>query len=187
MSLFIDSILIQDLQQIDKIDNSNKDIVYINKDENDESMILSSFSEHNFMASYVLSKPYLSTWNGLKYVHSIEQGYQLYKTFQKEDTNLILLAKTPLEAKIFGTQQINLRRDWEDVKVSSMMNVCLQATLQCWDIMSYLRNCSQNVYFVDSDEKHRDSFWADYQNGQNMYGKIWTLIHRVVTKSLSCI
>ena len=82
-------------------------------------MTIVSFSrEHRFLSNFFDSEV---EFEGKKYA-TVEHAYQAAKTLDEGLREEIRLAPTPGKAKRLG-QQVDLRKDWESVKISVMRDL----------------------------------------------------------------
>lgn len=107
---------------------------------------------------------FLSNFYECKIIHfnlewnSVEHLYQASKTLNKDEQERIRLAQSPNEAKKLG-KDIEIRSDWEDVKVRVMYD-CLRLKFRQ---NSNLKDELVNTYpmmLVEGNYWH-DNFWGD--------------------------
>lgn len=120
---------------------------------------------YGFLSNFHPSTIYI---DGKSYA-TVEHAYQAHKTLDEASRELIRRAKTPSEAKKLG-QGVQLRSDWEDVKIDLMR--------------SFIRQKFENPFLrpqlLDTGDAEliennywNDRFWGVCRGvGQNWLGKI---------------
>jgi ribA/ribD-fused uncharacterized protein len=100
---------------------------------------------------------------------SVEHAYQAFKTLDNEAHEFIRESDTPGEAKKRG-RKIELRSDWEDIKISVMTHCIMQKFAQF-----PLRDKLIETYPHELIEGNNwgDTYWGMCDDfGQNQLGKI---------------
>lgn len=123
-----------------------------------EYYFLSNFSEHGF--TYPKDHNYYKT---------NEHFFQAMKVKDQRERQRIIDAKTPSEAKKIG-RKVNLRNDWEDIKV----NVMKKGLLMKFNSNPAIRRKLLSTGDAELIEGNNwgDTFWGKVNGeGKNMLGK----------------
>jgi len=108
---------------------------------------------------------------------SAEHAFQAMKCTEKNDRIAISVCRSPQEAKQAG-RLVNLRPDWEDVKVDIMHSI-LSAKFSDPELADKLR--STNGCDLIEGNTWGDDFWGVCTNkGQNMLGKLLMQVRREI-------
>ena len=100
---------------------------------------------------------------------SAEHAFQAMKCLDKDDRIAMSLRRSSEEAKKAG-RLVDLRPDWEEVKVDMMYKV-LKAKFEDPELAQKLRDTGDEELIEGNTWK--DTFWGVYKdNGQNMLGKL---------------
>ena len=100
---------------------------------------------------------------------SVENAYQAAKCAHKDDRKRFLFCKAS-EAKRLG-QLIEMRSDWEDVKVSKMRSLVKEKFSRHLDLAKKLLETGDEE--LQEGNWWGDKFWGTVNGqGQNMLGKI---------------
>lgn len=106
-------------------------------------------NEFEFLSNFYIS-PFV--WNGYCW-NTVEHAYQSAKAKFSNDKWLIRTAKTPAIAKKLG-RKVNLRGDWEQVKVSIMTELV-------WLKFEYNPTLRDMLLNTDSAELIEGNYWHD--------------------------
>lgn len=126
---------------------------------NDEYGFLCNFSAHGFTLDD-------------RYWPTVEHYFQSQKFAGTEHEERIRVSRTPKEAKALGqTRKLQLRSDWEDVKVDLMRSALLAKFTTHTDLHDALLDTG-NEEIVENAPT--DYFWGCGQlgGGKNMLGKL---------------
>lgn len=142
----------------------------------DEKKIIDSFTgDYAFLSNYY---PCSIDINGIHYTSS-EAAFQSFKTTDPELRKLFAKCN-PAEAKKLG-RQIELRPDWEDIKVLIMMSVCVAKFVQNSDLSTKLIQ-TEDAILIEGNTWH-DNYWGDCRcprckdiQGINALGTILMLV-----------
>lgn len=130
-------------------------------------MIISTFSGQFRFLSNFYSAPI--AFKGLVYLTS-EHLYQTVKTKDIELRRKISLLDTPGKAKRMG-QQITIRNDWEEKKVSFMGKIVLMKFTQNPDLAKKL--IDTDFAYLEEGNTWNDTFWGVCNGkGENHLGVI---------------
>ena len=104
---------------------------------------------------------------------TVEHAFQALKSLSEDEQETIRNLSSPTEAKKAG-KQVNLRTDWEDVKVPLMRSLVYQKFLQNEDLKNKLLETEDAI--LEEGNVWSDFFWGvcppSSGNGQNKLGKI---------------
>lgn len=129
---------------------------------------------YNFLSNFY---PCNIVYEGLTY-KSVESAFQASKTLNKEIRKRFTKA-TAKEAKQWG-KQLDLRKDWSEVKVDIMIDLVFQKFSQPY-LKEKLLNTEDMI--IEEHNHWRDTFWGIYNNkGKNMLGKILMTTRDVLRK-----
>lgn len=104
-----------------------------------------------------------------EWYHSVEHAYVAAKTLDQYEREQIALMHSPFKAKQFG-KTVNLRPDWEDVKLQ-IMEQLVEQKFQRSDLREKLISTG-NCPLIEGNT-WKDKFWGVYRGeGQNHLGKI---------------
>ncbi len=136
-------------------------------------MAITKFSgEYEFLSNFY---PVTILVEGQKFP-SAEHAYQACKSSDKDVRFAVSLSRSPKEAKRAG-QTIELRDDWEQVKVETMYNVLEAKFKQHADLAEKLKATGEEELIEGNT--WRDSFWGIYKGeGENMLGKLLMKIRK---------
>lgn len=141
----------------------------------DDNNIKGFFGEYRWLSNFHVCNIYYL----LRKFTSTEAAYMAAKTEDlKIRDEFKLLA--PKEARKYG-QQIELRKDWEDVKLKIMFKV---------NLIKYQDNLDLRQKLLDTGDKHleetnwwRDKFWGThFGEGENNLGKILMYIREGIKR-----
>lgn len=129
-------------------------------------MIIDSFSgEYAFLSNFY-QKPFM--WD-LVWVATAEHAYQMAKTLDITERDLIWLSPTPSLAKRYG-RKCTLREDWEDTKDSVMKNV-ITVKFQDPELKEMLL-ATGDTELIEGNT-WGDTYWGLCNGkGKNMLGKL---------------
>lgn len=109
-----------------------------------------------------------------------EHLYMSHKTFDKDLREQIRKSDTPGKAKRIG-RELDLRSDWEDIKISVMKKCLLLKFGQNYDIQKKLIKTG-DTKLIEGNTWH-DNVWGDcscekckYISGQNLLGMLLGLV-----------
>lgn len=149
-----------------------KDVVSFNT-HNRDLFELSDFYEGDGFHYIIRHNPLASV-----HVKTRAHAYHASKATNLQDEMKVLRSNTAQEAKMEGLS-IELRSDWDDVKVAIYYSLCLQQALEDTTIRDVLES-TKGKRISDSGETHSDSFWSAYNDGRDMSGRIWTQIRDLI-------
>lgn len=138
-------------------------------------MIISTFSgQFRFLSNFY---PAPITFEGLVYPTS-EHLYQAVKTKNIELRRKISLLDTPGKAKRMG-QQITIRNDWEEKKVSFMGKIVLMKFTQNTDLAKKL--IDTDFAYLEEGNTWGDTFWGVCnEKGENHLGVILMEVRKIL-------
>ena len=130
-------------------------------------MIDSFKEEHRWLSNFWYCRVEL---DGITY-SSVEAAYVAAKTLNTAEREHVRSLKTPAEAKSYG-RGLELREDWEDVKIEIMLNLLRQKFSA--------QNSALRQKLIDTSHQELiegntwgDMFWGQcYGVGQNNLGKL---------------
>ena len=135
-----------------------------------EYRYLSNFSPYKIIDNYI--------WP------TAEHYYQSFKTNCPNNRIKILNCKTPGEAKKIA-RQINIRSDWEYIKIGIMQRVVYLKFIKNLDIQEKLLNTKDTILIEENN--WNDTFWGTYNgNGLNMLGNILMIVRSQIILSKYC-
>ena len=116
------------------------------------------------------------TYEGLTYPSS-EAAFQAAKCLNDED-KLVFTHLRPSLAKAIG-KQINIRPDWDNVRLKCMFNICLNKFTQNQDLLYQLLDTKD--YVLIEGNTWGDTFWGVCEGGgTNHLGRILMFIRTVL-------
>lgn len=128
--------------------------------------ILSFNKEYRFLSNFYPAEVDL---DGLKY-KDVEHAYQAAKTIDPAQRRRIRESEKPGDAKRLG-KQVNLRSDWEAVKLGVMKNLVLQKFTKHKDLQEKL--LATGDAHLEEGNSWQDFFYGTVKGvGQNHLGKI---------------
>lgn len=133
-------------------------------------MINNFRNKYNFLSNFY---PCEIEYDGKTYQNS-EAAFQAQKTLNEEEKDQFT-DLNPSAAKRLG-RRVQLRTDWEDIKLDVMYNVVYQKFKQNDDIRCKLLNTGDEELIEGNT--WRDTYWGMYKNkdgnfvGENHLGKI---------------
>ena len=172
---FVDRMtLSQSQRDIDPFKSTDGSVntIKFNDGSQDNAYVLSRFCEdfsfeyHSRFSAIVITVP------------SLEYAYQASKATTSQDERYVLQAASSLEAKRRGNEIIQ-RPDWIESSLAIMFSLALQHALSNHKVSSYLLSTGE-AKLVNSGVLHKDSYWSDYQGGQDMLGKIWMIVRNLL-------
>lgn len=129
-----------------------------------DTAILGMFGEYKWLSNF---HPVSIEYEGRVY-GSTEAAYMATKTLDMELRDL-LTTYTPLEAKAVGAQ-IELRPDWDRLKVGVMLDV-LRLKFQVPELAEKLLNTGDK--YIEETNYWNDKYWGRYKGqGLNMLGHL---------------
>lgn len=132
------------------------------------SDILQFKGEHFWLSNFYMSA---FTWKGLRWA-SGEHAFQAMKSRDPKIWAIVQKLRTPSEAKSFGRYEIELREDWEVVKIPTMAEM-LEAKYSKLTLHHKLL-ATGNVRLSEGNW-HKDDFWGvclKTNQGQDWLGKL---------------
>jgi ribA/ribD-fused uncharacterized protein len=139
----------------------------------DQENIKGFFGEFRWLSNF---EPCKVVYEGLEYKSS-ENAYQAAKSLDPE-VRLKFSQLSPSESKKMS-KLIELRKDWEDIKISVMYDICLD---------KFTRNPYLGTKLIETGDKYleesnhwKDTFWGVCDGrGQNHLGKILMQIRSII-------
>lgn len=129
-------------------------------------------NKYDFLSNFYSAK---FMWQGF-FWPTVEHAYQAKKTVSLDEQKKIRLAQTPGHAKAMG-MKVQLRPDWEKIKVSVMTEFVWQKFDQNPELLKILINTGE-AELVEGNYWH-DNFWGDCYcsnclkiKGENVLGTI---------------
>lgn len=127
---------------------------------------INSFRDENYYLSNFYECPI--TYDGRTYKNN-EAAFQSMKCINPKDREQFI-SLNPSESKHLG-RKVNLRKDWEDVKVSIMKDIVFAKFSQNEDIKEKL--LATNKIYLEEGNTWGDRIWGTVNGkGQNLLGKI---------------
>lgn len=135
--------------------------------------------KHDFLSNF---HPCNFKLNGYWFI-SAEHAYQLFKTEDMFQQRIILQTRTPVDARRMG-RLVNLRGDWEDVKVGIMKKVV--AAKFSDQYLKIKLKATGDEQLIEDNYWH-DNFWGDCNcqkcfntPGENHLGRILMEVRNVL-------
>lgn len=140
--------------------------------------MINSFSgEYRFLSNFWKATV---TLDGVVYP-SVEHAYQAAKTLDAEVRKKILAIDKPGEVKKFA-RTIEIREDWEEVKVHIMFDLVTQKFFNHPHLAGMLLD-TEGMKIVEGNT-WGDTFWGECNGvGKNMMGKIAMLVRKNLRES----
>lgn len=126
-------------------------------------------SEYYFLSNF---SAFTVEWRDQLWMTS-EHAYQAEKFIENDIQQQILNARSAHDAKqIAKANKEHARKDWGDVKLSIMKDICRNKLNQHPYILSKLKESGDAVLVETS---HKDAYWGwgPNKDGENHLGKIW--------------
>ena len=121
-------------------------------------------------------------YNGQTYI-SAEHAYQAAKATCFQDTHRIMQCLTPVQAKRLGGQ-IKMRKDWEEVKVTVMLEILRAKFTQDPQMQAWLLNTGDHD--LVEGNKWGDTFWGVCNgHGRNMLGKLLMQVRNEIRSTIN--
>lgn len=124
--------------------------------------------DYRFLSNFYLAE---FVWDGIIWPHS-EAAYQAAKTLDRE-TRLRFSSMAPVVSKRAGNL-IELREDWNDVKVDIMTEI-VRSKFSQNPVLREKLLATENALIVEGNQ-HGDNFWGrcppNNKSGKNWLGKI---------------
>ena len=140
---------------------------YVEAQENGYDMkdIRSFSGRYKFLSNFY---PCFVYYDGQRY-SSVERAFQAAKVLDKNERKPFILARSEAEAKYWG-RKVNLRDDWESVKVGIMKDLVRQKFSK-EPLRSKLLETGD--CYIEEGNNHGDRFWGTVKGqGKNILGKI---------------
>lgn len=134
--------------------------------------VIDSFSgEHSFLSNFFPSPIQWRFQRGVVFP-TVEHGFVWHKTTNPITRNLILQKDmTPGQVKRFGRRNVELRPDWEDIKLSVMKELVFEKFVQNPVLMGRLFDTG-DAELIEGNHWN-DTFWGVCNGrGSNHLGKI---------------
>lgn len=124
------------------------------------------YGKYEFLSNFYYS-PII--YKHIKYP-TVEHAFQALKSQDISERHRIALAKTPGIAKRMG-RKVQLRPDWEDVKVK-IMKLLVKLKFTTYEDLKKKLLATSNVEIIEGNT-WKDTFWGVCEGrGLNMLGKI---------------
>jgi len=124
-------------------------------------------------------EPAVVTYEGVDYP-TVEHAYQAAKTINPAEREAILKASTPGKAKRLG-QKVNLRPDWESIKIDIMKDLVTQKFKKNPNLANLLLSTGDQP--LEEGNNWGDKFWGiSGGKGENHLGKILMEIREELRK-----
>lgn len=142
-------------------------------------MIASFSGEYRFLSNFWMASV---DYEGITYPSS-EHAYQAAKTLNKDIRGAFAEITSPGEIKRLG-QTIQIRPDWEDVKINVMRDIVTAKFEGHPDLMEKLM-ATKGQHLIEGNT-WGDTFWGECPigNGKNELGKILMSIRDDITRLL---
>lgn len=126
--------------------------------------------------------PCIVSYDGYKYA-SVEHAFQAAKTLNPIEREVLALETTPGKAKRAG-RLVQLRSDWDEVKVSIMKELLISKFQDnSFGYRDALIN-TQDAY-LEEGNKWGDTFWGTVEGkGQNVLGNLLMEVRELLKKGL---
>ena len=119
-------------------------------------------------------------YNGIEFP-SVEHAFQASKCLDEKVQRQFRVAPTPREARRFG-REVELREDWESVKVGIMEDLLRQKFSQSEFKNKLLE--TGNLELIEGNN-HGDTFWGQVNGqGENMLGKLLMKIRSEIRENI---
>jgi ribA/ribD-fused uncharacterized protein len=143
------------------------------------STVINKFdNEYAFLSNFFCS---MFSWKGEDW-RTVEHAFQGAKTSDPVDKTRIRIADSPGYAKKLG-RKVDLRSDWEDVKIEIMAELVCAKFDQHPELMKRLR-ATGDAELVKGNYWH-DNFWGDCTckkcksiEGENVLGQILMIVRK---------
>jgi len=130
--------------------------------------------EHRFLSNFW---PAPVKFDGEVYA-TVEHAYQASKTTNREDRQRIRNCKTPSQAKSMG-KKIDLRLNWEDDRVTTMLQLVLKKFYRGSDLAEMLLETGEQILIEGND--WGDEYWGVCNGkGCNFLGEILMIVRKVL-------
>lgn len=126
--------------------------------------ITSFRGEYSFLSNF---HPWPVEYQGITYPTN-EHAFQAAKTHDYIERTVIARLSSPREAKAYG-RKVELRSDWEDVKVSIMETICENKFRSNPDFAQKLIDTGDA--YIEESNRHGDTYWGTVNGvGRNELG-----------------
>ncbi len=127
--------------------------------------------EYDFLSNFYPREIYFL---GIKFP-TAEHAYVAAKTTDQFIRQEIAKLSTPGKAKRFG-RELDLRPDWDDIKVDVMKNLIFRKFLDDLDLRERLHAIPDDIEIIEHNTWH-DNFWGvcecgKCEGGQNILGSL---------------
>lgn len=135
--------------------------------------------EYSFLSCFY---PCTVEYEGIEYP-SAEHAFQASKSLDTEVRKRFLGCNTAKDAKYLG-KQIELRSDWEEIKISIMKDIVRSKFFQnIADIDLAASLLATGDAYLEEGNTHRDKFWGTVKGeGRNELGKILMEVRKELRK-----
>ena len=141
-------------------------------------MINSFRGEYRFLSNFY---PCTVLYEGVEYPSS-EHAYVAAKTLDEDERKKISQIESASEAKRYGRYGLNLREDWEDVKISIMREIVLYKFTHNDELRNKL--IETIPHDLEEGNTHGDMIWGTVDGiGQNHLGKILMSVRNKLLKN----
>lgn len=124
--------------------------------------------KYRFLSNFYVEFPIYVEYNGQRF-RSVEHAFQCAKCVNDEDKDLFLIIEDPRDAKFFG-RNVQIRPDWEDVKLS-VMEDCIRNKFKNKKLAKKLIDTGDSI--LEDGNTWNDTFWGVCNGvGENNLGKI---------------
>ena len=133
-------------------------------------LCIASFTgRYQFLSNFSQTDQPIILWNQVW--QSAEHAFQAGKASNPDDFRWVRDAPTPAEAKRRG-RQITLRRDWEQIKRTTMLQVVFTKFSN-----QHLRDrlvATGDATLIEGNGWH-DTYWGAVPDAQDLEGQVWQL------------
>lgn len=153
------------------------DFIHENMFGSSESPIYSFDGEFSFLSNFY---PCEVIFEGNTYP-SVEHAFQAAKTLDKNIRNKIRNKETPGKAKKIG-RSINLRSDWEDIKIDIMYELLNEKFSDCK--LETMLIATKDRLLIEGNH-WGDTFWGVYKGkGENYLGRLLMELRKEIQTEL---
>lgn len=125
--------------------------------------------KYSFLSNFYICFPNFIEYKGRRF-RSVEHAFQAAKCVNEDDMDLFLIVSDPKDAKFFG-RKVQIRSDWESVKVDIMKDFVRQKFNNNSSLSEKLLNTGD--LYLEEGNTWNDTFWGVCCGvGENNLGKI---------------
>lgn len=136
-----------------------------------EQLIIDKFrGRYHFLSNFY---PSPIIWNN-KFFPTVEHAYQAEKTTDPNEWEVIRTTDTPAQAKWFGRRVHDLRKDWDDVKVTIMKELLFLKFTSSEELKQQLLD-TEDAELIEGNTWN-DTFWGKC-NGEGLNWLGWLLMN----------